>query len=59
MSSLDLVWRGYSRATDPQAFKHSLPSSMALPVTHKKSKPPSSCIAPTGIRIISSSVKVP
>jgi hypothetical protein len=30
------------RMTYPHAFKHSLPSSMALPVTHRKSKPPSS-----------------
>lgn len=47
------------RDTHPQAFKHSLPSSIALPVTHKNSSPPSSCIVPTGICIISSSVRVP
>lgn len=48
-----------STLTHPHAFKHSRPSSIARPVTHRKSKPPSSCIAPTGIRIISSSVSVP
>lgn len=45
--------------THPHAFRHSRPSSIARPVTHKKSRPPSSCIAPTGMRIISSSVRVP
>lgn len=45
--------------TDPHASRQLLPNSIALPVTHKKSNPPSLCIRPTGILIISSSVRVP